>query len=327
MPLTNSQYDSIMRGYSRTRMANLREADLRRERICSVCPGLEDLLKNIQAGSAELARFRLQGQSDDARAMKADLDRLRKQRDELLREHGYSTADLEPRYTCPDCRDTGYIGAKKCHCFRQTAIDLLYEQSRLKSILERENFSHFSLDLYSREPMEELGGRSNYEHMRKIKNECQSYARNFHRGSQSLLFIGETGVGKSFLTHCIAKEVLDLGFSVLALSAIEFFDLLAHQVFDESGQGYDEQSELLSCDLLIVDDLGTEVTNSFSVSRLFHVVNTRLLDGRPIIISTNYPPSRLRQIYSERTASRILSSYHIYDLYGQDIRILPHINA
>ena len=325
MPLTNAQYDSIMRDYSRTRAAHQQEAEKTRARIIAACPGLDGLLKDIQADSAGLARLRLSGDTDGAARLEDALAQKRKQRDRLLSSHGFSAADLEVKYSCPDCRDTGYIGSQKCHCLRQASINLLYEQSRLKTVLEKENFDHFSLDLYSREPMKELDGKSNYEYMAGVLKECRDYAASFHRGSQSLLFTGETGVGKTFLANCIAREVLNAGYSVLSLSAIEFFDLLAHQIFDGYDQGYEEQSELLSCDLLIVDDLGTEVTNSFTLSRLFHCINTRLLDSRPMIISTNYSLNDLGRVYAERIASRLFSSYRIYRLYGQDIRIMRRL--
>ena len=321
MPLTNSQYDAIMRDYSRTRIAHQQEAEKRRAFILAACPGLDGLLRDIQTESARLAKLRLQG-SPEADALEERLAGLRTARDELLSSRGFAIDDLSVTYTCPDCRDTGYIGTEKCHCFRQAAIDLLYEQSRLKTVLEKENFGSFSLEYYSREPMEELSGKSNYEYMSAILDECRAYAAGFHRGSQSLLFTGETGVGKTFLSNCIAKEVLDAGFSVLSLSAVEFFDLLEHQVFDDNDQGWEEQSELLSCDLLIIDDLGTEVTNSFTLSRLFHCINSRLLASRPMIISTNYSLNDLRRVYSERIASRLFSAYRIYRLYGQDIRFL-----
>ena len=310
-----------MREYSRTRAKNEHEAELRRQQIFDACPELKDMLKQIQADSALLTRLTLHGQVDEAAAVKGKVEKQRGLRDKLLQEHGFSMADFQPRYKCPDCKDTGYIGREKCHCFKQAATDLLYEQSRIKTVLEKENFDNFSLDWFSSKPMDSLHGKSNREYMAGILAECREYSRTFNSGSKSILFTGPTGVGKTFLSNCIAKAVLEKGNNVLYLSAIEFFDLLAHQVFDDPENGFKEQSELLSSDLLIVDDLGTEVTNTFTLSRLFHCINSRLIHGRPMIISTNLTLNDLNRVYSERITSRVFSAYKIYALYGEDIRI------
>ena len=322
MPLTNSQYELIMRDYSRTRMANAAAAEAKRAEIFARCPGLSDLIREIQADSASLTRLTLDGKTEEAEKLKKKLAAKRSRRDSLLQKHGYSMDDLKPRYTCPDCRDTGFIGQEKCHCFRQAAISLLCRQSGLQSVLDRQNFSRFSLEYYSTEPMPDAGGMSYREHMEKILSECKAYARDFHRGSDSLLLIGNTGVGKTFLAGCIACEVLNSGFSVLYISAIDFFDLYRKQAIGDSDQGGDEQSELLSCDLLIIDDLGTEVITNFTTSRLFHCIDYRKQTGRPTIISTNFDPNQLWESYTERIVSRLFTSYRLYELRGEDIRYL-----
>lgn len=319
MALKNSQYDQIMREYSRRRFMHLHEREERVSQLYARSPRLEETSALVQSAGADLTRARLLGNARDIEQCRARLAALRAERDSLLEELGCTPDDLEVHYTCPDCKDTGYIGSRKCHCFRQAGIDLLYSQSHLQHILQQENFKNFSLDYYSKEPNPLLGGTSNYAHMRQIARECYEYAVHFTPGCGSLLFTGTTGVGKTFLTNCIAKEVLERSCSVMSLSAVELFERLG--IHPQEEESCDSQY-IMECDLLIIDDLGTELITSYTASQLFHCINDRLLNRRCTIISTNIKVNELRTVYSERIASRILSSYRIYPLYGDDIRIV-----
>ena len=320
MPLKNSQYDQIMREYSRRRFSHIHEQEQRLADIYHSCPRLEEVTASLQSAAAGLARARLLNRPEEIERQKNRLDSLRAEKKALLAGLGLTPDDLEVHYTCPDCKDTGYIGSQKCHCFRQAGIDLLYSQSHLQHILQAENFQTFSLDYYSPEPNPMLGGKSNREYMAEVAGLCRRYAESFRPGCGNLLFTGTTGVGKTFLTNCIAKEVLDRSYSVMSISAVELFDRLTGN--DPDDEESPDSRYIMDCDLLIIDDLGTELVNSFTASQLFRCINDRLLNRRCTIISTNIKVNELRTVYSERIASLLLSSYRIFQLYGDDIRIL-----
>lgn len=320
MPLKNFQYDQIMREYSRRRFTHIHEQEQRLQELYKKSPRLKELTVQIQSAGADLTRASLMGRKEETDRCREHLTQLRQEREELLSQLGCTLADLEVQYTCPDCKDTGYIGSQKCHCLRQAGIDLLYSQSHLQHILQEENFHTLSLDYYSKEPNPVLGGKSNYAYMTEVVRECYRYATSFRPGCGNLLFTGTTGVGKTFLTNCIAREVLNRSYSVMSISAVELFERLGFASQEET-ESYDSQY-IMDCDLLIIDDLGTELITSFTASQFFHCINDRLLNRRCTIISTNIKVNELRTVYSERIASRLLSSYRIFPLYGDDIRIV-----
>ena len=216
------------------------------------------------------------------------------------------------QYTCPDCKDTGYVGQKKCHCFRQKEIELLYSSSRLQSVLEKENFSTLSYDVYD---------ETQRTSMPPIIRTCQEYALNFRKDGKSMLFYGSVGTGKTFLSNCIAKELLDKGFSVIYFTSFQLFELLSGAISGGSENFRQAYEPLLESDLLILDDMGTELSNTFTVSKLFQILNERMLAGKSTIISTNLSLQDFRDIYSERVFSRITSSYILLKFTGSDIRI------
>jgi DNA replication protein DnaC len=228
---------------------------------------------------------------------------------------------LTMQYTCSVCHDTGYVDGKKCRCFRQKEIDLLYRQSNLREILAKENFDTFSFEWYDNTASDRR--LSPLENARNVAAACMEMTVEFSQVKQNLLLTGPAGTGKTFLTHCIAKALLDSCYSVIYLSAAELFEIFSsHQFQDEPKQ----EEELMyhhiyDCDLLIIDDLGTEVANNFTMSRLFSCVNERARSNRPVVISTNLTMSQINSHYSERISSRLISNYKILELYGEDIRI------
>lgn len=247
--------------------------------------------------------------------LKSRLKNLQEQRNALLSAHGLTPASLEPVYVCPDCKDTGYIGSDKCHCFLQAEIDLLYHQSNLNEVLKQENFDTFSYNWYDGDERDS---------MRRTVAEARLFIENFDTQFQNLLLLGAVGTGKTFLSNCIAKELMDTCHSVVYLTAFQLFDMLSKAAFggERNAQNYQQTYPyLFDCDLLIIDDLGTELPNSFTVSQFFLCINERILRKKSTLISSNLDMEALRSIYSERTLSRIISSYTIRQLPGSDIRI------
>lgn len=308
MSLTNAQYDSLMRLYARRQADSRRELEERLDKIQLKIPELQTLHERSSALHAQKVRFTIEGRTEDLAYLNQELATLSARRLELLSSHGYSPEDLEPIYHCPDCRDTGYIEDRKCHCLLQAEIDLLYHQSHLKDILDRENFQTFSYSWYE---------GKDQEIMRRNVAQIHLFIENFDTEFENLLLLGAVGTGKTFLSNCIARELLDSCHSVVYLTAFELFDQLSAAAFGEK----ETYSQLFNCDLLIIDDLGTELSNSLTVSQFFLCINERILRRKSTLISSNLDMDTLGSIYSERTLSRIISCYTIRELPGNDIRI------
>ena len=238
-----------------------------------------------------------------------------------MQAHGYPADYFQPPYTCPDCLDTGYIGHERCHCLKQAAIDLVYTQSNLKGILEQENFASFSMDYYDNDIYDENTRISSYEAAQNALLQCHRFVDTFDSSFENLLLFGDTGVGKTFLSNCVAKELLDTGHSVIYFSAHHLFDLLAQKTFAKDPQAAESYRNIFDCDLLIIDDLGTELTNHFTTSQFFVCLNERIRKEKSMLISTNLQLFDIATIYSERIFSRISNSFTILHLFGKDIRI------
>ena len=323
MALSNSQYDAIMREYGRQQLENQHQLEARRNEIYRVIPAVRELEAEIAGRSVAGAKRLLAGDTGALEELREELADLREQKALLIRAKGYPEDYLTLHYRCPDCEDTGWRQGRKCHCFLRAQMKLLYAQSNLDHVLDQENFSRLSYDYYdSSEIIPELG-LTNADYMRRVVAGCREFAAGFDRKKENLLFTGSTGVGKTFLTNCIAKELIDSGHSVIYLSAGDLFEVFSRNKFD-----YDTPEDMrdtyryiLDCDLLIIDDLGTELNNSFTSSQLFYCINERMNMSRSTIISTNLSLKQLRDSYTDRVTSRIMR-YRIIPLYGRDIRIL-----
>lgn len=326
MALNNSQYDIVMRIYDKRRFENNHLRELRIQEVYDKVPRVKEIEAAIASTAVRRARKLLfkDEETELARTLSDNIASLAREKEELLISNGFSSNYMELWYDCPDCRDTGYIGNTKCKCFRQAVIDMLYTQSNLKQILVNENFSAFTLEYYDNTTANPITGLTPYQNMQKVHRTCLQFTEDFP-DSQNLLFYGETGTGKTFMTNCIARELIEKSFSVIYLTAISLFDLFERQAFgtdpDDTMSTRDLEQYLFDCDLLIIDDLGTESPNSFTNSRLFYCLNERLLRNKSTIISTNLTLDTINGLYSERIASRILSNYTLLKLYGDDIRM------
>lgn len=322
MALSNAQYDELMRTYEQRQLDNEHALRKRYETARSMIPELSALDDAISSVSVRKALLLLDGHEDALGELKEEITRLSAQKQSLLCSYGFPEDYLELHYTCPDCKDTGYIGTNKCHCFKKAIVDLLYTQSNLQEILEKENFSTFSLDYYSSNHKDPLTGRSSLEAVQTALHICHEFVDTFSEDFRNILLYGDTGVGKTFLSHCIAKEVMDRSYSVIYFSASRLFDVLANNMFGKKDEETDDSLDYIyNCDLLIIDDLGTELANTFTTSQLFSCLNERILRRKSTIISTNLALDDIKTIYSERIFSRISSHYTMLRLTGDDIRI------
>lgn len=321
MGLSNAQYDEIMRGYQERQLHNRRTAKERQEEAYLKIPALKELDDKIAEISVESARRMLDGDATALDRLKLELTGLRVQKAALMEDSGFPRDYLEPVFTCKACKDTGYVNGNKCSCFKQEIINVVYSQSNIKDILSRENFSTFSYEYYSDEVMNPTTGLSSLDTMKRAVAEARRFIDDFDNKPKNLLIYGDTGVGKTFLSNCVAKELLEKGNSVIYFTAFQLFDILSKGVFERDADAIAAHQNIFDCDLLIIDDLGTEFANSFTTSQLFLCVNERILRQKSTIISTNLNMSDIMEMYSERTLSRISSNYTIIKLFGDDIRI------
>lgn len=314
MALTKTQYDSIKRGYEERQTRNMRLLAQRRQQIYAQLPEYRELDASVGATSVAHARLLLDGDDSSLAELKRELASKAERRRVLLSQAGYPPDYLEPFYDCPDCLDTGYIGSEKCHCFRQQEITLLYEQSGIQEMIARENFDTLSTAYYEGEDLQRFENAVAISH---------KFVDEFKKSYQNLLFYGTVGTGKSFLSGCIAGELLSRGRAVIYFSASGLFEVLARYSFDTKSKEslYNFCKDLYNSDLVIIDDLGTEVTNSFVTSQLFSLLNERHLRQKATIISTNLNLEEMRDRYSDRIFSRITSNYSLCKLTGPDIRM------
>ncbi len=319
MALSNQQYESIMRGYEQTRDDNRHILEKRREEVYNRIPEYRQLELEVSSVSIAKAKCLLDGDESALTALHDAIEQISLRKKKLLAAGGFATDYLEPVFTCPDCRDTGYINTEdltkeKCHCLRQQELSILYEQSNIQELLSRENFSTLSYEYYQGDDLERFQGAV------KI---CHDFADKFNEDYRNLFFYGTVGTGKSFLSGCVAGELLSAGHSVIYFSSSALFDTLARYTFDAKAKEslYNFCEDLYNCELVILDDLGTEVTNSFVASQLFSCLNERHLRRKATIISTNLSLEELRDRYSDRVFSRITSNFTLCKLTGPDIRM------
>ena len=298
-----------------------RENEAHRREAYARYPRLQEIDRELQMTMAQLMAATLRRGEDPTEAIGQIREKnlaLQREREWILEAGDFEEGYLDDAPICAKCGGTGYEGNQMCSCLRELCRQ---EQTKeLTSLLGigRESFESFRLDVYS-DLYDEKLGVSPRKLMQSNFNICRRYAQNFTPQAGNLLFSGATGLGKTFLSACIARQVADRGYSVVYETAIRLFSDFESEKF-----GGEEQRGLsrkyLACDLLIIDDLGTEMTTQFTISALYNVVNTRMMENRATIISTNLAPETLEGRYSPQIASRVLGTYRLLKFAGSDIR-------
>lgn len=308
--------------------ARLEQAKLERERENEVhraaayerYPRLREIDRELQQSMAELAIAFLKKDSEETLgAIRTRNQTLQAERNWILEAGEFEDGYLDDTPVCTRCGGTGYDGSQMCSCLRELCRQ--EQKKELTSLLGsgRESFDTFRLDVYS-DAYDPKLGTSPRELMRSNLNICKKYAAGFSAASGSLLFSGATGLGKTFLSACIARQIADRGFSVMYETAIRLFGDFETEKFGAQGGDGSLTRKYFDCDLLIIDDLGTEMTTQFTVSALYSVLNTRMMEGKPILISTNLLPEALETRYSPQIASRIVGTFRLIKFAGDDLR-------
>ena len=290
--------------------------------IAERAPEVGALQRELTGTSAAIARTILSGTDVEeklARLRDTNLYLQQKKR-ELLMAAGLPEDYDTMRYACPDCQDTGYHDGKMCHCMRQILTELMMERLSRTADTAGVTFDSFSLDYYSTDPLPGVS-YSARDMMRRALDLCRTYAASFTPASESLFFQGPTGLGKTHLSLSIAAEVIRRGYNVLYTPAQSLMDTLERERF-RRGEDGGSLDFVLESDLLILDDLGAEFSTNFSVSVLYNIINTRLIEKRPTIISSNLTVKEIESRYSPRVLSRIVGGYRTIPFRGSDIRLL-----
>lgn len=315
--------ERIMNMYEKIQEKEKNDLKNRKNEILQKVPEIIELDNTIQKLSVALPMAILRGVSEsELDNIKEDIQELRKQKYELLTANGYPTDYLTLHYQCTKCKDTGYIGTKKCSCFRNKLIKLYYETSKLENCLSTCNFNKFNIDLFSSEYDNKYKNSQRKNMERIYEYIIGNYLPNFSVDNSNLLFFGESGTGKTFLSWCIAKELLDKGYLVVYKTSNDLIRDLREISFNNNSSLEDL---LINCDLLIIDDLGAEQVTDFSTNELFNFLNKKLLSNKKMLISTNLSLTDIDNIYTTRIYSRLVGNFKLVKFYGDDIRIKLNI--
>lgn len=324
--MNNELIRDILKEYDQKRLNNLSDLEFRKKEIYEMLPELKAIDEKISLLSIKISKLTFskpENYEEYIENIKQDLEVLKNRKTAAYRKNKIPEDYLKPSYECELCSDTGYLSTgERCICFKQKIINQQYKMSNIEHMLRKENFDTFNINIFSNNPYpgENLSPRDN---MKKIYKECKKFTLDFEKTKDNLLFYGGTGLGKTFLCNCIAKELIDDGYTVLYQTAFKMFEVISNYKFkyrDENDNNKDHYDMLFETDLLIIDDLGTESNNSFTKTELFNIINSRLIAGKNTLISTNLSIDKIGNHYSDRIVSRILNNYIGCKFYGKDLR-------
>ena len=291
-----------------------RNADMRADEVYLRIPRIKEIDVALSRTALEIMSAVTGGKESAEEALirvRSKNAALMEERVALLRSAGYPEDYTDVHYDCEKCGDTGYIDGKMCECMKRELVMAGYESSGLGRLIATQSFENFSLDYYKT-------GGANYKNMELYFTSLRSFANGFSSDTyKNFLLVGGTGLGKTHLSTAVAKTVIERGFDVLYVSAIDMFADFEQKQF---GSGEDNTRRYFDCDLLIIDDLGTELTNQFTVSCLYNVINSRINTARSTFINTNLSKKEIETKYAERITSRLFGEYYPLVFTGIDIR-------
>lgn len=316
MGLSNKQFDSIMEKYDSIRLGNHKLQMAHIEEIRKKIPAYADTEKELRSLRMKHVQASLEKDVEALAELSAKEDLAIDRKKRLLVENGFPMDYASPVYHCEKCHDTGFFldTRTKCDCFIEAQTRLLFEQSGIFDLISTQNFDTLSFEFFNEA---EAASYSN------AINVSKNFTKNFNSDYQNLIFYGNVGTGKTFLSCCIAKELMENGFSVTYYSADKLFKNLVDFRFGDTKDEYFSFIEDISqCDLLIIDDLGTEAITERVKADLFSCLNNRDLLRKATLISTNLTLDELNRRYSERIFSRVSSHFTFCKFEGRDIRML-----
>ena len=298
--------------YTEERGVARSESERKKYMLYAEIPQLREVDAQLAATAGLIMRAAVGGGDveDKISAIRHENESLREKRRAILRENGYPEDYTDVKYICEKCKDTGFVGIEMCSCFKTKLSKAMLDASGLGRLCEEQNFDTFSLDYYT---------GADRAYLEKMVADLKKYAAEFsHETADSWIFVGNTGLGKTHLSTAIAAEVIKRGYEVCYEPMQTVVDNFADCQF--RGEGRDSVRKYNDCDLLIIDDLGTELVNQFTVSCLYNILNYRINNKKPVIISTNLSGEEIRNKYDDRITSRIFGYFHAIKFEGKDIR-------
>lgn len=318
--------NGIKKDYNKKRLQATEDLNLRQNEIYDMLPRIREIDRDIAKLSISISKIIMTKPDQMERqieVIRETIDILKEEKNHILKKRGVPDIYLQEVYQCSQCNDTGYTSeGNMCSCYKQSLINELYNISSLGNLLKKENFDTFDLSKFD----DVIFGKEKLtpkENIKVILKHALEFVDTFHKRDRNLLFYGGTGLGKTFMCNCIAKDLMDKGIIVLYQSSFKMFETISEHKFNRSLESYDNKDNfglIYESDLLIIDDLGAEAINSFTITELFNIVNTRLITDKKTIISTNLSLEKLSEAYSDRIFSRLMSHYDIFKFYGKDIR-------
>jgi len=321
MSLTNSQYDAIEREFDAKRLAHIRDMQAKLDRAYIQYPRLSGIDEEVVDLNMKRARARLGFSDAEEENTDEKLADLAEERKALLSAAGFKDGVIEPEYDCPICQDTGYVDGRKCICFINAAKKLIYSSSGIEEIISRENFDSFRLSFYAERIVDPDNGRTAREAAKLAYDHSKKFVADFGTEYGNIYFYGKTGVGKTFLAHCIAGALTDRGVNVCFVSETRLIEMFEESQFRPTDESKANVRTVLESDLLIIDDLGAVNNNSFVSSVLLRCIEERHLAKKSTVITSNLSIEDLQDRYSDRIFSRIYSYYKKLYLFGEDLRI------
>ena len=332
--MDNSLLKQVLKEYEYKRTKRTIEVEEKKKELLKVNPRLAEIESELSLNSVQTLNAMLVADSKERDALLSTLKKknsaLIKEKNDFLKNLLKDNNYLNPQFDCKLCKDTGYVTkdgiTSMCSCLKQKIFDIAYNKSNMGN-LERENFSNFNIRIFSDKPDKEKykSDISPRENINIIREKAKNFIDNFDDPEEkNLIFTGNTGVGKTFLTNCIANELLKLGKTVLYQTAPVMFDEINDAKFGREYAKFDLYENILNVDLLIIDDLGTEKITDSKITELFTIINTRLLNQNhkitKTIISTNLNVDELFQTYTTRIGSRLAGNYRFLRFFGDDLR-------
>ncbi len=307
------------------------ELDRRKAEVFAVVPRIAEIEAELDRYGIRMLNLIAMGECDENRAVSgimAENKEYMRERERLLTIHGFDKDYLSIPPYCSKCDDSGFDGGKLCSCLQREITAAALREANLSEMLAGQTFENFKLSYYSDEYVPEYGC-SPRENMEAILAECKSFAENFERIDTNLLMCGGCGLGKTFLSSAIANSLIAKDVDVLYVSCNALFPILEDMHF---GREVPERAQYLvkklnECELLILDDLGSEFVTQFTCAELFRIINNRLLSSRKMIISTNLNSDMLKNTYNERIASRVKGGFSILEFLGSDIRSIKKLEG
>lgn len=314
-------YDTVRQELYELRIKSLEELERKKKLFFSRFPEASEIEKNLALIALDSARAVLSGH-DTKKELENLRERsasLRNRLSEILKSVNLPEDYLELKHNCKKCQDEGFVDGVMCECMRDMLKKESYGKLNSMSPLELSSFETFSLDYYPESS--ETGRQSPRERMKLIFDFCKKYSDNFTKKSPNLIMMGNTGLGKTHLSLAIASEAISKGYGVIYVSAPNMVTKLEKEKFQNYGRsGEESERHFMDCDLLIIDDLGTEYSNAFSNSAIYNIVNSRIMMSKPTIVSTNLTMKELEKNYSPRMVSRIIGNNIRLEFLGFDIR-------